>query len=440
MISKKIKIYIQNPEYVDHCQYCLDFINGHPYNPDDVKWEVTQDEKSADLLYTNQVIITNTEQWKIPAQNLIFVQDHIQSSTLYLNPYQHGETTLYSVEQTESHSIQFMTPKSFNFDWIETIFFHLSRYEEAFFPPEERNDWDMMPETKQILVCNKLHTKPILDELVYALIHLFIPSLNQTVRWAHLSHDIDFVYKRRGISALKWLASVFLKTHSFDKVIKAVRNNWRGEIYDLDFLNKSEDFSSKTIFVLIGGEHKFDPREVKSRDSIVKKVVKEAIDSGYKIGLHPSYRAATDPDLFASELTKLQELIGDPVSLSRQHYLHFDFWKTIDVMEENGIKLDSSLGYNTMCGYRCGTAADFHLFNWNKRAKSPVVERPLTWMDSAQWHESGGISEVFHSEVSNWISNPFKNHMVNIHNSTWTDYRPYGIDMSSIIKAFEVWK
>ena len=122
------------------------------------------------------------------------------------------------------------------------------------------------------------------------------------------------------------------------------------------------------------------------------------------------------------------------ISKSRQHYLHFDFHKTIKYLENNKISEDSSLGYNEHVGFRCGTGVPFYLFNWSIMAKSKVLERPLVWMDSSQMnlHKKTGFS--FQDGVSHFFKNNKFNTQIeiNIHNSSWVDFKYFGVNLAMI--------
>ncbi|MCB5261862.1 MAG: hypothetical protein M0Q16_09975, partial [Candidatus Cloacimonetes bacterium] len=67
----------------------------------------------------------------------------------------------------------------------------------------------------------------------------------------------------------------------------------------------------------------------------------------------------------------------------RTHYLHFDYQKSFGLLEEAGIKYDSTLGYWESIGFRAGTSFPFYPFNIKENRTFRVLEIPLIVMDTS---------------------------------------------------------
>lgn len=428
-----IFIYIENVKLKLVLCYCLDFINGHPSTPKDIKFSISNSLESSSAVYTSTKI--DEKKLFIPAQNLIFGKNIVNTNYLFLNAYSVKDSTLYSVERKKKEKTSFITQSSFGFDWMETIFFHLTRYEERHFDPSMRNQWDMMPEEKQILVRNNLHQTPVLDVLIPEILKSFgiQPVQFETIKT--ISHDIDYLFKPGGVSYhLRRVASIFKYTRSLKRAFTYMISKKSDVFEDTSFLDSGQSFNHKTIYFLLGGNHPFDVKISNKRSNEITKMANKAVNKGYTIGFHPSYLAATNDELYASELSALESLLNTKISTSRQHYLHFDILKTIAILQKNKISKDSSLGYNENVGFRCGTGVKFYLFDWINMTSSNIIEHPLVWMDSSQLYQSKRTRERFISLTQSFFkkNNNGTSIELNIHNSTWEDYRFYDIDLSQI--------
>jgi hypothetical protein len=85
---------------------------------------------------------------------------------------------------------------------------------------------------------------------------------------------------------------------------------------------------------------------------------------------------ADGKEIFA-ERTKLERLADAPVLLNRQHYLRWDAQNTYRLLEEAGILIDSTLGYNDTPGFRSGTALPYMWFDYERSRPSKLLVVPL---------------------------------------------------------------
>jgi len=434
------KIWIEKEKHNLYCSYVLDFINNHPINGGRLFFDITEDRNKADLSYAQSTRLDDQEIIQIPVQNLFFGSLKVNNRELSINTYHAKPKNVFAIEGGNRGINDFFDGKMFAFDWLETIFFHISRYEEFHFDPTLRNQWEMMPEKDQILVKHKLHHTPVVDELVNAiLVALGHPSSVVKSNWS-LSHDIDYLSRKKGFqNKFRQFLSFVKYGSSIKSAFKHAFTKEQQDYHDFSFLETGDIPIAKRIYFHVGGDHVFDPEKMDERQELIQKLASEALSKGYEIGLHPSYLAAEDPVLFLKEKSFLEKLIGQKIELSRQHYLHFDFEKTLDILEQNGIQEDSSLGYNEHVGFRCGTGFNYFLFNWKLKAKSTVKEQPLIWMDSAQRYEVGKQSSLFYLKAIKFFeSNKIGTQLnINIHNHYWTDYKLYGIDLSQYLKEIK---
>ena len=434
----KINVWIEKSALIEKCSYVLDFISRHPLTGKNISFEFVNNKEDAALIYAakNYGYSMPTSLF-VPMANCIF-NDLIPPEQIYLNAYFFEENILYAVEDNEKQKDYLLTSDSFHFDWFETIFFHLSRYEEVIYPVEKRNEWDMMPEDEQILVKYKLNYIPVLDHLVLALLKVMNLECFEFKSNFLLSHDIDQLESNTTFfQGLKQLSAFVFYRRSFWNIFKLINKvffDYKHRYQDYSFLNKSSFNAQKWIYLHVGGNHAFDPKASKTRNKELHKLCKLAIANNYKIGLHPSYEAAINGELFALEKSKLEAICGLKINSSRQHYLHFDAIKTVAILSENHIQEDSSMAYNLHIGFRAGTGCSFYLYDWTAGKASNVMERPLVWMDSAQRYEVKKDSTKYMDSAYDFFESISTNTEIclNIHNTTWVDYPLFGIDLHSI--------
>jgi len=436
-----MKIFVENEsgKYQQRVDYVVDFINSHPLCPNNL--EISTENKGYDrkIIYGRSMGEAN---YLIPAQEYVFSDQRIYSRVPYLNSYLFQNEWLYAIEGEEKKHEGFLVENKFQFDFIETIFYHLSRYEEFYCEDHQRDRWDMMIEDQQILVKNNLEKQPVVDQLVKAFFEAldFIPKLFESQ--IRMTHDIDLIKKFKSIlSFIRFNAYYYGNGHGIDAITKLWESYYRCivkrerpyDVFDQMLLEKKLD---KEIYFLIGGSTPVDtPLDTKS--DIFKKAIKLSKERGYKIGIHPSYATWKDVTLLKKEKGNLEEIIDREITISRQHYLHFSFAETIGILEEAGIQQDSTLGYNRRIGFRAGTGIGFKLYDLKNDKASSIVEKPLVFMDSSLFVESEFNQEKFISIAQEFLQSNQRGTEItcNFHNSRFDDARMFGLPQDEIYKA-----
>ncbi len=119
------------------------------------------------------------------------------------------------------------------------------------------------------------------------------------------------------------------------------------------------------------------------------------------IGIHPSYRASKNHGLVAVEKGRLEAILGQKVSKSRQHFLRLEFPATYRTLLENGISEDFTMGYADEIGFRASIAAPFFWFDLEKNEATRLVVRPFAAMDATmrfyQKDSKKAIADCFHA-------------------------------------------
>ncbi|MCC6599856.1 MAG: polysaccharide deacetylase family protein, partial [Crocinitomicaceae bacterium] len=107
-----------------------------------------------------------------------------------------------------------------------------------------------------------------------------------------------------------------------------------------------------------------------------------SIHADHAVGLHPGIGSHEDIAVLKTEINRLSEITGKPVTSSRLHYLKFSLPETYRHLYECGITDDYSMGYASDVGFRAGTSLPFRWYDVKKETVTPLVIHPFVCMDA----------------------------------------------------------
>ena len=135
-------------------------------------------------------------------------------------------------------------------------------------------------------------------------------------------------------------------------------------------------------------------------DSKLQNIIKKLIDSGHRIGFHPSYYSFQNEDKFKEEFQRYYNNFGKDFMIIRNHYLRNDYNNYWDLIEKYNFKEDHSIGMSTNCGFFSGISSGFSPINESSQKKYNFKSYPLNFMDDYLFE-----SEHFFKEFPQKISN-----------------------------------
>ena len=191
---------------------------------------------------------------------------------------------------------------------------------------------------------------------------------------------------------------------------------------------------------MAGGRTKYDNRYDITHSKIIKQII-TLYKEGHTIGLHPSFDSYHDPRLLAEEKEYLESLTGIGITTGRQHYLRFSLPETWHLWEDLGMKLDSTLGYSEVPGFRCGTCYSYPVFNILTRKTLQLREMPLILMERSLTDYMALTPEEAMAETEK-IFGEVKKHAGNFvflwHNSTLfsEEFKHYRFIFEKIVTGF----
>ena len=293
-------------------------------------------------------------------------------------------------------------------DMFASAFFMLSRWEEVALR-EKKEVFDShgrFPATSSLAFQQGFIDRPVVNEyveLLWNILHSL--GVNQERKPRNfsfvLTHDVDALVLWRGWGHVTRTAVAdIVKRFSLPSAVRRLHQFWditRGaqkDPYDsyqlLMDISESLNLTSHFYFKCGGNRpqdrvHPFDIRSPKARQ-----VIRSIRSRDHIVGFHPSYQASTDAAVWNQELTALSEVCECAVTEGRQHYLKFQVPFTWRLWEENGMNIDSTLGFADREGFRCGTGDEYRVFDVAERRTLRLKERPLVFMEHRN-HFCGGF-------------------------------------------------
>lgn len=264
---------------------------------------------------------------------------------------------------------------------------------------KKRDEHGRIKSSENLLVQMGVHEIPVIDYTVNRFIDilssLFSVKVEKPNFQIRLSHDVDRPARYALNSNRKIMRSSIrdVTRGIFLPVINVLLNKSSVtlEKYDPYFtfnwiLANNKKFNTKSTFNF------FSRKNNSNKDAhycikhpALSSVVKQILDNNDKCGLHLSYFASHDEQLAKVEVDAfLSSFTLDPDNLSsRNHYLRWDPEVTPKLLEQVGIKIDTTYGFYDAIGFRAGTSRRFRFYDLLNSKPFDFYEQPLIFMECA---------------------------------------------------------
>lgn len=270
-------------------------------------------------------------------------------------------------------------------DIFASSFFMLTRWEE--YVDNERDKHNRFPGESSLSYKFNFLMRPVVNEYIEMLWNMMLKlgvdeSLRKTTRFEIIpTHDIDRAYYNNQFEKL--FGDVFIDfkpQNAIKRIYYDIRRENKYDTFDwLMDVNEMNGLVSRFYFLSDG-----TPKAGKGfllKDKFITELTEKIKSRGHLIGYHPGYDTYNHAEEWSKQKNELEETLDLSVTEGRQHYLRMNVPETLQIWEDNGMKIDSTLGYSSQAGFRCGTANEFTLFNVLTRKKMSLKERPLIFMD-----------------------------------------------------------
>lgn len=276
------------------------------------------------------------------------------------------------------------------FDLFAACFYLISRYEE--YLPFEPNQHGQFSAKDSFAYKNNFLQLPVVDiwinELKSILWQRFpILVFKEKQFKAQMTYDIDTAYAFKG-------RDIGLSIAGFAKDLwKGKLDAVKGRLSTLfgskkdandtyDYIITSNKGLCKPIFFfLVGDRNKYNKNIKYNNIAFIRLIhqLRESVD----IGLHPSYNTPRDIKLIELEKDRLEQVLGETVSNSRQHFLRFFLPTTYNKLLEAGITDEYSMLYAEQAGFRASTCSSFFFYDLVQDAKTTLLIHPITFMEGS---------------------------------------------------------
>ena len=294
-------------------------------------------------------------------------------------------------------------------DIFASAFFMLTRWEEAF--SDLKDEHGRFPASECLAYKNNFLKRPVVNEyaeLLWTLLTHLGYRGNRISREFRIipTHDIDqFRYwDQKKIKHLikNLLGDIFIRQNpslsgrrlwSFVSTLLGGKDPYNKFEY---LMTKAESVGSKARFYFIAGGITAYENNYSVLDRKVRREIKSINKRGHITGVHPSYNAYNNQELLTEEVSQLKEVSGDEITESRNHYLRFEIKTTWHILQQAGLKTDSSMYFTDIPGFRCGVCDEFPVFDILQRKRLNLIERPLIVMDTSFKNKE---PDVIYSEI-----------------------------------------
>ncbi len=260
--------------------------------------------------------------------------------------------------------------------------------------------------------------------------------------YASLSHDVDNV-SSKGIWILAAYAYRLFRSicrfdvklffpqlkHLMRKVFSSDNLRLNFEVY----VDIEKNHNAKSSFYFITGKRgRYGARYDLNK---LRDVIHYLQKSRWGVGLHTNFYSFDKWKEIKKEREALENIFGDKIFGSRNHYLRFGVPHSWSQLVKAGIKYDSSLGYPDASGFRAGIAYPFFPYDLERDEILPVIEIPLAVMDSTLIEVMSLTKENTLDGVKKLIDHVAKvNGVITI---LWHSQAPYDMDFPLSIKVYE---
>jgi len=311
----------------------------------------------------------------------------------------------------DNRTIFFTTSGYLPFDIFAATFYLISRYEE--YLPYTPDLYGRYPFSSSLAYKNNFLGKPLVNIWLKdfaAQLKIKFPSLvfkEKTTRFLP-TYDIDeaYAYQHKGwVRNTGGLLRDFF-TGGTDRVRERllVLTGKKKDPYDsLEGMREINSLYqlSPVYFFLVAAKNAGVDKNILPHKNSIRTMIKMQ-SALYATGLHPSWQSGDQEKGLQQEKKTLEEITGNPVTRSRQHFIRFTLPGGYRRLIENGISEDYSLGYGSINGFRASVAASFLWYDLEKEETTGLRIFPFCFMDANSFYEQHQTAAATLEEMRNY--------------------------------------
>lgn len=277
----------------------------------------------------------------------------------------------------------------FPFDIFSAAFYLMTRYEE--YLPFRADEHGRYPGASSYAHKNKFLQTPVVD--IWALelrdkIKERFPDLKFNKRAYKFipSYDVDLAWCFKNKGWIRNLGGLFvslrkLDFHNIGKRLSVLLGRAKDpfDTYQTQYDLHAENNLSAIYFILLGEYGLYD-RNVANDNINYHNLIQNIADEA-AVGIHPSYKSDSQLNLVKEEVGLLSSIVKAEITQSRQHFIRLKIPDTYQMLIDQELYKDFSMGYPDQIGFRASTASSFLFYDFGQEVTTPLRIYPFAVMD-----------------------------------------------------------
>jgi hypothetical protein len=266
-------------------------------------------------------------------------------------------------------------------DDLAVIFYLISRYEE--YQPHQKDEhgrYTAKSSQQSQLGILKMPYADVLVKNIWNKIELDYSAVAERFECVP-SFDIDIAWAFKNKGFWRSLGG-FLKLQTAPERLMVLLGLKR-DPYDTyaRIMNMSTQVDRIICFSLLSDWSKYD-KNIHWTNLDYQSLIR-GLNSDGGMGIHPGYYAHLNPEQTNKEVRRLEEITGHEIVKSRAHFLRIQLPESYEMLINQGVKREYSMGYADDIGFRAGTSFPYYFFNLSKNEATDLLIFPFAYMDCA---------------------------------------------------------
>ncbi len=273
-----------------------------------------------------------------------------------------------------------------NYDIISSAFYLLSGWQEHY--GVERDKFGRYTYKASVQAKYNIITKPVVnyyfEVLRKAIEQVHGKALNYRT-WPDgsnfatcLTYDVDRLHSAWKVAGMPLLQSGDVKNFT----VLQLKNMFSKDPWNNlpDSMALAERYGAKATFFMLASNQRYNGHPNADYDITKPKyqqLAQSIADRGHEVGIHGSFGTTNDLQQLKSDMRKLPF----KPSGNRFHYLCHIPEKTPQLLQQSGLKYDSTLGFADRFGFRNSYCHPFYPYDFKNGKAHTYLELPLNLMD-----------------------------------------------------------
>lgn len=279
----------------------------------------------------------------------------------------------------------------FPFDIFSATFYLLSRYEE--YLTHSKDEYGRYDHQQSLASTNDFLKIPLVNKwLEFFAEYIQIKFAGFQIKKKTFdflpTYDVDMAFEWRSKGFIRNAGQLLRLLIQQDyKKISETFKILTGKIKDpsdnfefFDQLHEQLNLHPSYFFLVSKNNTKYD-KNISPYKNKMKGLI-QRIAKKNDIGIHPSYYSSQDEKILKEEKFLLEDIAGNTIQRSRQHYLRFNLPGTYRRLSDAGIKDEFSMGYGAINGFRASYTDSFYWYDIEREEKTNLRVHPFCYMDS----------------------------------------------------------